>query len=162
MCFFVSGVFPRNQGKDLWLQGMITLETVYVEYRADVHVFDHHVHERFHYQVSPRGLSVCRGVSVFQGGGATSVFRCRFTLLIVFSSTSCHVSFFCARTRTWNALPVFFACVSYQLHTRYSFFCFCWYFFVYSMTLCFCTHSIIGHPPGFLCFIVFFVICFVS
>lgn len=39
------------QGKDLWLQGMITLETVYVEYRADVHVFDHLVHERFHYQV---------------------------------------------------------------------------------------------------------------
>eukprot|EP00752_Nemacystus_decipiens_P001585 g1546.t1 len=38
------------QGKDLWLQGMITLETLFVEYRADVHVFDHLVHERFHYQ----------------------------------------------------------------------------------------------------------------
>ncbi|CBN79697.1 hypothetical protein Esi_0388_0005 [Ectocarpus siliculosus] len=38
------------QGKDLWLQGMITLETLYVEYRADVHVFDHLVHERFSYQ----------------------------------------------------------------------------------------------------------------
>ncbi|CAM9293643.1 unnamed protein product [Pylaiella littoralis] len=38
------------QGKDLWLQGMITLDTLYVEYRADVHVFDHLVHERFHYQ----------------------------------------------------------------------------------------------------------------
>lgn len=40
------------QGKDLWLQGMITLETLYVEYRADVHVFDHLVHERFSYHVS--------------------------------------------------------------------------------------------------------------
>ena len=41
----------HTQGKDLWLQGMITLETLFVEYRADVHVFDHLVHERFHYQV---------------------------------------------------------------------------------------------------------------
>lgn len=39
------------QGKDLWLQGMISVDTVYVEYRADVHVFDHLVLERFHYQV---------------------------------------------------------------------------------------------------------------
>ncbi|CAM9111146.1 unnamed protein product [Choristocarpus tenellus] len=38
------------QGKDLWLQGMLTLETVYLEFKADVHIFDHFVHERYHYQ----------------------------------------------------------------------------------------------------------------
>lgn len=55
------------QGKDLWLQGMINLETVYVEYRADVHVFDHLVHERFHYQVTKRVVRTCvrRGDSDF-------------------------------------------------------------------------------------------------
>ena len=52
MLFPVVSFLSCLQGKDLWLQGMITLETVYVEYRADVHVFDHHVHERFHYQVN--------------------------------------------------------------------------------------------------------------
>jgi CRP-like cAMP-binding protein len=38
------------QGKDLWLQGQLNFETVYVEFKADVHIFDHLVWERYHYQ----------------------------------------------------------------------------------------------------------------
>lgn len=51
--------FLAPKGSDLWLQGMITLETLFVEYRADVHVFDHLVHERFHYQVRDRRSTYC-------------------------------------------------------------------------------------------------------
>ncbi|KAG5176578.1 hypothetical protein JKP88DRAFT_269211 [Tribonema minus] len=38
------------QGRDLWLQGQITLESVFLEFKADVTVFDHLVWERVHYQ----------------------------------------------------------------------------------------------------------------
>jgi hypothetical protein len=38
------------QGRDLWLQGQVTLDTVFLEFKADVAVFDHLVWERIHYQ----------------------------------------------------------------------------------------------------------------
>ncbi|CAM9316858.1 unnamed protein product [Chrysoparadoxa australica] len=38
------------QGVDLWLQGNLTMSTVYLEFRAESHVFDHMVHERYHYR----------------------------------------------------------------------------------------------------------------